>query len=378
MSKGDSGATVSIAVSDPSPESGGSSFGYNGEVVHRPDYSVVVPVVSDLFDDGTGINVRRFLQTAVALADDNDGRVVLLGTATVDDAAALERIRSDSNSDSEASGGESVPEVVAERRSQLAQMVNVAEEIDRDTPVRAVVRVVTDTTQGVLDALGDGSETAVLLLRRPGSDEGWLLGNDTVDTVVAEAECDVFVENVGDPEGTRALHVPDVEDHAVASLAESEAETFDSILLPVGTGPHSALAAEAARAVARKCDASVTVLHAIDPDASRGERSDARDLLSFAEYVLGPEVASETELREAPDPTDAIIEAAQSHDFTSIGFPERKFRLRNLIVKPLRRTLAGKRDVTVLMGRDADRTMRSLYYRYKRAMEDSDMDERPG
>jgi nucleotide-binding universal stress UspA family protein len=378
MSENNNEAAVSITVPQPSPESDGDLFGYDGEVIHHPDYSVVVPVVSDLFDNSAGINARRFLQTAIALADDNDGQVVLLGIATVDDAAALEQVREDSKSDNEGRGEKLVPEVVTERQSQLAQMVNVAEEIDQDPPVRAVVRVVTDTTQGVLDALGDGSETAVLLLRRPGVDEGWLLGNETVDTIVAEAECDVFVENVGGRGGSHALYVPDVEGHTVASLAESEAGTFDSILLPVGTGPHSALAAEAARAVARKYNASVTILHAIDPDAPRKERSDAKDLLTFAEYVLGPKVASETELREALNPTDVIIEEAQNHDFTSIGFPEQKFKLRNLIFKPLQKTLLGKRNVTVLMGRDADRTTRSLYYRYKRAMENSDTDERSG
>jgi len=329
MSEINTEATVLITAPDPSPESDEDLFGYNGEVIHHPDYSVVVPVVSDLFDNSAGINAQRFLQTAIALADDNDGQVFLLGIATVDDAAALERIREDSESDTEGRGEKSVPEVVTERRSQLAQMVNVAEEFGQDPPVRAVVRVVTDTTQGVLDALGDGSGTAVLLLRRHGLDGGWLLGNDTVDTVVAEAECDVFVESVGGQGGSHALYVPDVEDHTVVSLAESEAGTFDSILLPVGTGPHSALATEAARAVARKYDASVTILHAIDPDAPKKERSDAKNLLTFAEYVLGPKVSSETELREALNPTDVIIEEAQNHDFTSIGFPEQRFKSGN-------------------------------------------------
>jgi nucleotide-binding universal stress UspA family protein len=146
----------------------------------------------------------------------------------------------------------------------------------------------------------------------------------------------------------------------------------------VGTGPHAALASEAARAIARVFDASVTVLHVISPDASRRDRSDARDLLTFAEHVLGPEVHSETELREASDPTDVIIEEAQNHDFTSIGSPEQKFRLRDLVFKPVQETLVGEKDVTVLMGRDVDRTMRSLYYRYTRAIENSDADEQPG
>ena len=378
MSETNNEATVSITVPQPSSDSDGDLFGYDGEVIHHPDYTVVVPVASDLLDNSAGINARRFLQTAIALADDNDGQVVLLGIATVDDMAAVEQLREDSKSDNEGRGEKLVPEVVTERQSQLAKMVNAAEEIDQDQPVRAVVRVVTDTTQGVLDALDGGSETAVLLLRRPGFDKGWLLGNDTADTVVAEAECDVFVENIGGRGEPHALYVPDVEDHTVASVAEAEAEAFDSILLPAGTGPHSALAAEAARAVARKCDASVTVLHAIDPDASGKERSDAKDLLTFAEYVLGPKVASEAELREASNPIDVIIEEAQNHDFTSIGSPEQKLGLRNLLFKPVQKTLMEKRNITVLMARDADRTARSLYYRYRRAMENSGTDGRSG
>ena len=379
MSDTNNEATVPITVPRQSSESDEDSFGYDGEVIHHPDYSVVVPVVSDLFNSNTGVNARRFLQTAIALADDNDGQVVLLGIAVVDDETALEQIREYAKSDDEGGGEEQLlPEVVTERQSQLAQVANVAEGINQDLPVRAVVRVVTDTTQGILDALGAGSETAVLLLRGTGFEERWLLGNSTVDTVVDEAECDVFVENVGVREGSHALYVPDVEDHTVAPLAESEAETIDSILLPVGTGPHSALAAEAARAVARAFDASVTVLHVIDPNASGKERSDAKGLLTFAEYILGPEMTSETELREASDPTDIIIEEAQNHDFTSIGSPERKFRLRDLVFKPVQETLVGERDITVLMGRDADRTTRSLYYRYTRAMENLDTEERPG
>jgi len=369
------GTTVPITVPELSSQSEADSYGYDGEVIHQPDYTVVVPVVSDLFDSNTGINARRFLQTAIALADDNDGHVVLLGIAEVADEKTTEQVRKYAQTNNGGEKEQSVPEIVTERRTQLAQIVDVVGDIDRDVPVRASVRVVTDTTRGILAALGGGSETAVLLLRGAGFEESWLLGKSTIETVIDEAECDVFVENVGVREGAHALYVPDVDGHTVASLAESDAEPIESILLPVGTGPHAALASEAARAVACVFDASVTVLHVISPDASGKKRSDARDLLKFAKYVLGDEVDTETELREAPDPTDVIIEEARNHDFTSIGSPERKFKLRDLVFKPVQETLAGQKNVTVLMGRDADRTMRSLYYRYTRAMEKSDTDE---
>ena len=368
---------VPIAVPEQSSGPEADSREYDGEAVHQPDYAVVVPVVSDLFDDDTGINARRFLRTAIALADDNDGHVVLLGIAEVADESTTERVRTYTRSDDGGEQDRSVPEPVTERRTQLAQIVDAVEDIERDVPMRAVVRVVTDTTRGILAALGGGSETAVLLLRGTGFEESRLLRKSTIDTVIDEAECDVFVENVDAREGAHALYVPDVDGHTVASLAGSDAEPVESILLPVGTGPHAALASEAARAIARAFDAPVTVLHVISPDASGKERSDARDLLTFAEYVLGPEVRSKTELREDSDPTDVIVEEARNHDFTSIGSPERKFGLRDLVFEPVQETLAGERDITVLMGRDVDRTMRSLYYRYTRAIEDSNTDERP-
>lgn len=101
---------------------------------------------------------------------------------------------------------------------------------------------------------------------------------------------------------------------------------------------------------------------------------DAKELLKFAEYVLGPDVTVDTELQEAADTTDVIIEEAQTHDFTSIGAPKQQSRLERLVFESVQRTLTQRSDVTVLMARDSDQTMRSLYYRWKQgmdAMEDS-------
>lgn len=342
----------------------------SGPVIHTPDYTIIVPITGDLLDPDTGINVRRLLQTAFALAEDNDGRVLLLGIATVDDEASLnaveEHIEADEPNTSDSSP---VVEFVEERRSQLERISNISQDLNPDVSVNATVRVVTDATRGILEILGSGSEMAILLLRGTSLDEGWFLSRSTIDAVLAEAECDVFVENLGTQSGDNALYILDVDEHTVASLAESEAETIDSILLPVGTGPHSALAAEAARAVAIAADAPVTVLHVISPDAIGKARADAKELLKFAEYVLGPDVTVDTELQEAADTTDVIIERAQTHDFTSIGAPEQQSRLERLVFESVQQTLTQRSDVTVLMARDSDRTMRSLYYRWKQGME---------
>ncbi|ELZ24311.1 hypothetical protein C475_13717 [Halosimplex carlsbadense 2-9-1] len=341
------------------------------------EYLVVVPVTGTLLDSYTGINVRRFLRTAVALAADNDGRVLLAGVETVPE-SALETVREHVQTEEPAATKSGAVEPIAERRSQLAQMADVAQQLAPDVPVTASVRAVTDVTRGVLGVVDGRSETAVLLLRGAGLDEGWLLNRSTIDTILADAACDVFVENMGAEGGENTLYVPAVDEHTVAPLAESEAETIDSILLPVGTGPHAALAAEAARAVARHADASVTVLHVVSPDAAAEETADGEDLLTFADHVLGPDVRSETELKAAADTTDEIVRRAKEYDFVSIGAPEQKSGLKEIVFGSVQQTLSELNGVTVLMSRDSDRTMRSLYYRWKQGIEatadDSDSD----
>jgi len=363
-------ADVRVAVERQSPDSEADSYLRSGPRIQPPDYTVVVPITGTLLDSNSGINVRRFLRTAVAVAADNDGRVVLLGVETVSDETELETLREHVRTElSPDADVEDAIEAVEERQTQLARIADVAQKLDPEVTVKAVVRAVTDITDGILDVVDGEHETAVLLLRGTGLDEGWLLNRSTIDAVLADAECDVFVENMGTGGGENALYVPNVEEHTVASLAESEAATIDSVLLPVGMGPHAALAAEAARAVARAADASVTVLHVVSPDAPAEAKAEGEDLLKFAEYVLGSEVSTDTELRDAPDTTDAIVREAEAHDFVSIGFPEEKSRPKRLVFESVQQTLSESSESTVLMARDADRTMRSLYYRWKRGIE---------
>jgi len=372
MSDDSEQAGVRITTQKQSSDSDDESYLRSGPLIQTPDYTIIVPITETLLDTYTGINVRRFIQTAVALAAENDGRVLLLGVETVNE-AALETVRENVQTGQPSEGESDAPmETIEERQRQLAEMVDVAQELTPSVPVSAAVRPVTDLTEGILDVLDGETDTAVLLPRGTGLDEGWLLKQSTIDTILADAECDVFVEKMRAQGGENALYVPSVDEHTVASLAESEAETIDSILVPVGAGPHSALAAEAARAVAHAADASVTVFHVITPDSATDARSDGEDLLKFAEYVLGPDVATATELEEGADTTDAIVKKARSHDLVSIGAPEEKSRLEQVIYGSVEGTLSDLSRATVLMSRDSDQTMRSLYHRWKRGIEKGD------
>lgn len=343
--------------------------------VQKSDYVITVPVTETLLNEYTGINVQRFLRTAVALAADNDGRILLLGVETVTDGTELEAVREYVRSEKSTDLDQNdTVEILKKRQTQLAKMAGVAQELEPAVSVSAVVRVVTDVTEGVLGVVDDGGETAVLLLRGTGLDESWLLSRSTVDTILEDADCDVFVENMGEQGGEHALYVPDVEEHTVASLAETQAESIESVLLPVGDGPHAALAAEAARGVALAADASVTVLHVVPPDAPQQAIDEGEELLKFAEYILGSDLNTETKLEEASDTAEEIIREAEGHDFVSIGAPEEKNLLEQLVFESVDRTLSEKSETTVLMSRDPDRVMRSLYYRWKRGIEAEESD----
>ncbi|KKF40146.1 universal stress protein UspA [Halorubrum saccharovorum] len=376
MSDNSESSPVRISVQSETSGSDEDSRLRSGPVIQTPDYLVVVPLTDALLDSYTGINVRRFLQTAISLAADNGGRVLLLGVETVSNDETLdtihEHVRSEQPSDD---NGTTAVDSIEERRTQIAEMVELAQELDPDVSITATVRVVTDVTSGVLTVTERDSETAILLLRGVGLEDGWILNRSTIDAILADAECNVFVENVGTHGGEFPLYIPDIEDHTIAPLADSEPSPIDSILLPVGAGPHAALATEAARAVAHAADAPVTVLHVISSEASDDERADGEDILKFAEYVLGSEVSTTTELQAADTTAAAIAEAATEHDFVSIGAPEQKSLLEQLVFQSLQETLSEQIEATILMAHDTDATMRSLYYRWKQGTESIDDNE---
>ena len=360
---------VRITVDSKSDSSDSDPYLHEGPRIHTPAYTLVVPVTETLLDGNSGINVRRFLRTATALAADNDGRVLLFGIEAVGTGSALETVREHIRTAQPADDRDAVVETVETRRRQLAQIADVAQELDASVPVHAVVRATTDTTAAILDTADGSGGTAILLARGTGLDDSWLLSRSTVAVVLAEAECNVFVENIGSPGGDNALYVPDVSEHVVASLSESDAEPIESVLLAVNDGPHAALAAEAARALARAADASITVLHVVSPEDGPQATADGADLLKFTESIIGEGLPIETELREATDETEEILSEARAHDVVTIGAPEAQSRLEGLVFESVQQTLSARSEATILMARDADRTMRSLYYRWKSGIE---------
>ncbi|MGQ3330095.1 universal stress protein [Halorubrum sp. FL23] len=307
------------------------------------------------------------------MAADNDGRVLLLGFESVSSDTTLETVREHiQTGQSDDTDRPDTIDAVEKRRTQLAEMIDVAQELAPAPPITASLQVVRDVTSGILAVADRDGETTVLLLRGVGLGGDQLLNRSTVDAVLANAQCDVFVENTSTEGGEFPLYVLNTEDHAVTPLVDSEARPVDSILLPVSAGPHAALAAEAARAVARADDAPVTILHVISSDEAR---ADGEDILKFADYVLGPNVETTTKIQTADTAVEAIANEATEHDFVSIGAPDQKSQVEQFVFGSLEETLSEQIEATILMARDADATMRSLYYRWKQGIESTDDNE---
>ncbi|MFB6081411.1 MAG: universal stress protein [Halanaeroarchaeum sp.] len=116
-----------------------------------------------------------------------------------------------------------------------------------------------------------------------------------------------------------AVPLGDHFDTVVASGLEG-LDVIDSILVPVGRGPHSGLATELAGALARQNDAEVTLFHVTEPDRDRSGRSTER-LLRTATASVGDAVDTTTEVVSAPSTAERIVERSDGTDLTIVGAP---------------------------------------------------------
>lgn len=159
-----------------------------------------------------------------------------------------------------------------------------------------------------------------------------LLGT-TLDTLVARARCDLYVERVG-----------------------PEANGVESVLVPVAGGPHVGTAARIATAIAAQNDARVVVLSVaggddgIDADAAAefaaaGERA-------VAELDM-PDTPVETVIREGEEVAATIIEEAADHDLVVLG-ATRQGAVRTRIVGSVPRRVVDRSDRTVILARSGD------------------------
>ena len=137
--------------------------------------------------------------------------------------------------------------------------------------------------------------------------EGVVLGS-YLDTVLADAGCDVLVQRIQEPRPA----------------------DLDSILVAVGGGPHAEFAAETAASLAREHDATVRLVHgrsSTDPEqsslAAEGLLADAADGLEGVDV--------ERVILETGDVPGTITDLTADHDLTLLGVTEGGFLKRRLL-----------------------------------------------
>lgn len=240
-------------------------------------------------------NVEQLMRTAVDVARVNEGEIRVISVIHKPPTSPFllfpdDRIKQ---------------EFAGDHRTVLDRAVASAE--DSPVPVRRSLLVGSDVSDTILSTVETVDAAALLIGWRERPRPRDIVLGRTVDPVVSRAPCDVYVERVG-----------------------TTADGMDAILLPTVGGPHIEPAINLVSAVARANDATVTVVSYVDPTAGEDARSDAAEHVEAATNQLTG-VPVEKRVDDASDVADAIVSAAEAHDFVVLG-ATRERRLRNRLI----------------------------------------------
>ncbi|QCC57125.1 universal stress protein (plasmid) [Natrinema thermotolerans] len=229
-------------------------------------------------------------------------------------------------------------DTIIEQYSGTSQKIlNKATEVaPDDVTVTSELIVGRSTADGVLTAVEQTNARALVV--------GWqerkrrtdaVLGT-TIDRLIEHAPCDLYVERIG-----------------------QEANSVDSILLPVAGGPHVRPAASVAKAIAARNDAAV---HVFSVAATDTDSETAREYIASAKMKLeeapGPPIQMEPVIHDGDDITEGIVEAAIDHDVIVFG-ATRQGALHRRLVGSVPRTVVHQTDRTILLARSGDIIERS-------------------
>jgi nucleotide-binding universal stress UspA family protein len=190
-----------------------------------------------------------------------------------------------------------------EARKELAELLEIARE--RDTEADGIVYWTREESGSILNAVeNENCDGIVLATQAEHSQRRRLLSGETVDKVLARAQCDVFTEKRGE-EGPAGEETP-----------------IGRILLATSGGPHARLAADTTRALALAADAQVDVVHFLGENSRAESREDGEAILEAAQRILSGVENVETGLAEAPDDVaEAIVARSGEYDKTVLGSP---------------------------------------------------------
>lgn len=235
--------------------------------------TLLVPISSEETAD-------RQLETAIDLARDRSYRIRLLYVLEVPPQLSLQ------------DGRRYLLEEETERLlEESAERVAAA-----GVPVDQRIRLARDVGAGILGGAEEYEVDAILMGWRGRPPREQVILGGYLDTVLRSAPCDVLVKRIKTP-------TPDI----------------DSILVCVAGGPHDEYAAETAGSIARRHDASVTLLHVHDPAEPEPGRDEGAALLARTERHLEGVDPVDRRLVEADDVAGTLTDWSADHDVTFLG-----------------------------------------------------------
>ncbi|MFW5911289.1 MAG: amino acid permease [Halolamina sp.] len=269
------------------------------EVESDRDYQILVPVANPE-------TVDQLMRTAIDVARENDGEIIVMNVVTVPQQTPLSEGR----------------QFVDEEREVLDRAIEIGEEAD--VPVGGTIRIGHDVAQAILNIIEHGDVDTVLLGWRSRPRRQDFVFGSNVDKVISRATCDVLVERVGPrPDGV------------------------DRILLPTAGGPHAELAAEIARAIARTNDARVEVVNVLSPGATDQDRTEANEKINrITDLFEG--VRTEESIVEDDDIVDTIVERSNDVDITILG-ATREGLFQQLLFGAIPEEVGQRSEGTVIM-----------------------------
>ncbi len=265
------------------------------------DYRILVPVANP-------DNVETLMRTALDLARDRDGEVLVMSVVTVPQQTPLSEGR----------------QFIQEEREVLDQALAIGNE--SEVPVSGTIRIGHSVSQAIINTVHDHDSDVVLLGwrgRKPRRRD--VIMGTTIDEVVRKAPCDVLVEKV-------------------------DGADVDRILVPTAGGPHVDLAARVARSIARATGAAVDVVSVVHPDAPEKQRKAVlQHVRRTAEVLEGlPDV--EERVVEGEDVEATLVRLGADADLTILG-ATREGKLQQLLFGAIPETVASQVPGAVIMAK---------------------------
>ena len=261
-------------------------------------------------------HVQQLVRTAGDLASLGSGSVRLV-TVAVKGSASPVSVFTDET-------------IVREYAETSKELLAVAEPPEGVTVEREVV-VGRSAARGLLAAVESTDPAALVVGWEEQSSRTDEVFGTTVDTLVEQAPCDLYVERVG-----------------------READGVDSILLPVAGGPHVETAARVAAAIAVRNDATVVVYSVETPSGGDGDADAFVGAgVDAVRATVGDAVPLERAVTAGDDVTTAIVDEASSHDVVVLG-TTRQGTLRRKLLGSVPRRVVERTDRTVILARNGD------------------------